>query len=350
MIAAPRGSSPLDRLAPVVRLAPAKINLTLTVLGRRPDGYHALHSVVAAVDLFDRLSLAPTTAPRDSLVVAGPDCGPIASNLVLRAVVAAREAVRPHLPSAPLALACRLEKRIPVAAGLGGGSSDAAAAIDGALEAWGVDLPAAERLAVGAAVGSDVPFFLTSGPALVEGRGERVRPLRGVVGTADLGVLLVAPPLRLATADVFAALAAGPRPSGAAALASRHLAEELERGLDPGAFLARAGVLAAANDLVGAATAVVPALAGFRAALRRLLGRPVGQAGSGPTAWLLYPSPSEAAAAAEVVRGAAAAGRLPVPGSGELFVAAAPLRVRRIEPGAAAGGPVRDAPKEEMER
>ncbi len=322
----PGAAGPLDRLAPIVRLAPAKINLTLAVLGRRPDGYHALHSVVAAVDWFDRLSLAPTTGARDHLVVVGADCGPLEENLVLRAIAAARSAVRGQLPTAPAALACRLEKRIPVAAGLGGGSSDAAAALDGALEAWGVELGDAERLAIGAAVGSDVPFFLAASPALVEGRGERVRPLRGVVD-GELGVLLVAPPIRLATAEVFAALAAGPRPSGAAALASRHLAEELERGLDRAALLARAGVLAAANDLVRAATAVAPALAGFRAALRRLLGRPVGQAGSGPTAWVLYPSTVEAAAAADLVRAAVSEGRLPVPGSGEPFVAAATLRV-----------------------
>lgn len=331
-------SRPFDRLGPVVRLAPAKVNLTLAVLGRRPDGYHALHSVVAQVDLFDRLSLAPTTAARDSLAVVGPDCGPLEGNLVLRAIEAVRTVVRARLPARPVALACRLEKRIPVAAGLGGGSSDAAAAIEGALEAWGVDLDPVERLAVGASVGSDVPLFLAPSPALVEGRGEQVRPLRGLVGGQPPGILLVAPALRLATADVFAALAAGPRPSGAAVLASRHFAEELERGLDPVAFLARAGVLAAANDLVPAATAVVPELAGFRAALRRLLGRPVGQAGSGPTLWLLYPSLAEAEAAAAVVRAAVAEGRLAVPGVGEPFVAAARLRV---------GGPAEPARREE---
>lgn len=329
--------SPLDRLAPSVRLAPAKINLTLAVLGRRLDGYHALHSVVAFVDWFDRLSLAPTTAARDSLVVIGPDCGPLAENLVLRAIEAVRAAVRGRVPARPVALACRLEKRIPVAAGLGGGSSDAAAAIEGALEAWGVDLDPAERSAVAAAIGSDVPLFLASSPVLVEGRGERVRALRGVSG-GEPSVLLVTPPLRLATGDVFAALASGPRPSGAAALASRHFVDELERGLDGAGLLARAGVLAAANDLVPAATAVVPALAGFRATLRRLLGRPVGQAGSGPTAWVLYPSRDEAAAAAELVRAAVAGGRISVPGAGPCFVEAAALRVGTgSEPAPAAG-------------
>ncbi len=320
--------APIDRLTPVVRLAPAKINLSLAVVGRRPDGYHALHSVMATVDLFDRLSLAPTLGTRDSLIVVGADCGPLEANLVLRALDAVRAALRPLLPSTPPALAGRLEKVIPVAAGLGGGSSDAAAAIDAALEAWAVSLSDRERLALGASVGSDVPFFLAAAsPALIEGRGEQVRPLPGLRGSAELGVLLVTPPLRLSTGDVFAALAAGARPSGAAALTSRHLVEEFERGLDASAFLARAGVLAAANDLLPAATAIAPELAAFRAALRRLLGRPVGQAGSGPTAWVLYPSPGEAAAAAAIVRAAAQDERLPVPGSGELVVAATTLRL-----------------------
>ena len=174
---------PTRRLTPVVRLAPAKLNLTLAVVGRRPDGYHALHSVMAPLALADRLSLAPDPSPdaRDRLRVDGFDTGPDADNLVLRALDATRRALRPHLAVPPPALAIRLEKRIPVAAGLAGGSSDAAAAIEGALEAWGAGvLSAAERSGLAASIGSDVPFFLAGGPALVEGRGERVTPLRGL--------------------------------------------------------------------------------------------------------------------------------------------------------------------------
>src|SRR5262245_29578183 len=181
----PRRSSDLTDAAgaaravtPVVRLAPAKLNLTLAVVGRRPDGYHALHSVMAPLDLADRLTLAvdPSPAASDSLHAEGFDPGPVGDNLALRAVDATRRAVRGHLPAAPPGLALRLDKRIPVAAGLAGGSSDAAAAIDGALEAWGAagELSPAERAAVAAGVGSDVPFFLAGGAALVEGRGERV--------------------------------------------------------------------------------------------------------------------------------------------------------------------------------
>ncbi len=110
--------------------------------------------------------------------------GRAAGNLVTRAVAATRTAVgggHPGGPGPAPALALRLEKRIPVAAGLGGGSSDAAAAIDGAVEAWGAELAPEARERVAASLGSDVPFF-RGGPALVEGRGERVAPLHGLRG------------------------------------------------------------------------------------------------------------------------------------------------------------------------
>ena len=134
------------RLAPVVRLAPAKINLTLAVIGRRPDGFHDLHSVFLPLALADRLSLAPvavdsSTGRTDTLHVRGADTGPLPDNLVLRGIAAARAAVGegPGRPATP-PLAARLEKHIPVAAGLAGGSSDGAAAFDAALEAWGAEL------------------------------------------------------------------------------------------------------------------------------------------------------------------------------------------------------------------
>jgi 4-diphosphocytidyl-2-C-methyl-D-erythritol kinase len=312
-------SDPARRLTPVVRLASAKLNLTLAVVGRRPDGYHALHSVMVPLALADRLSLAASGAATDTLHVAGYDPGPPADDLVLRAIAAARAAVGPvgEPVSGPApALAARLEKRIPVAAGLAGGSSDAAAALDGAIEAWAAELGPEARLEVAAALGSDVPFFLAGGIALVEGRGERVTPLPSVHGPAP-GVLLVTPDVRVPTPSVFAAFAAGHRPAtlGAARAASEHLVAELSRGLGSRALLERAGVLAAANDLVPATATVAPDLVSFRRALFRLLGRPIGQSGSGPTLWALYASLDEAADAADAARAALAHGRLPAGGS-----------------------------------
>ncbi len=315
--------SSADR-APVVRLAPAKLNLTLAVVGRRPDGYHDLHSVFVPLALSDRLSLAAAVRGPDSLHVTGFDPGPAPDNLVTRAVAATRTAVgggHPGGPAPPPPLALRLEKRIPVAAGLGGGSSDAAAAIDGALAAWGATLAPDARQAVAAGLGSDVPFFLAGGPALVEGRGERVAPLHGLRGAP--GVLLVTPAVALPTADVFAAFAAirgvG---DGSVRMSSAHCAEELRSGLAAADLSARAGVLTMANDLFPAAAAVLPGLVPLRRALSRLLGRPIGLSGSGPTLWALYPSGPEAAAAAAAVDAALDAGTIPAPGTERPFVVA----------------------------
>ena len=342
-----RQSAPVDptrRLAPVVRIAPAKLNLTLSVVARRNDGYHSLHSVFATLGLADRLSLALAGGDQDTLHVSGFDPGETADNLVLRAIALTRAAVgggwpggsqphaaRPHgsqphgsqphgLAPAP-ALAVRLDKRIPVAAGLGGGSSDAAAAIDGALEAWGADLDPHARLEVAAAVGSDVPFFLFGGLALVEGRGEMVAPLDGLHGTP--GVLLVTPAVTVSTRDVFAAFdAIRTHGDGAVRLTSVHLAEELRAKLSTADLVARAGAMTVANDLLPATALVVPSLVPFRRSLSRLLARPVGLSGSGPTLWALYASEADAVEAAEQVRTALGDGRISAPGATDPFVGA----------------------------
>ena len=317
-------TDPIRRLSPVVRLAPAKLNLTLAVIGRRDDGYHSLHSVFVPLTLADLISLAPLGGDRDALHVTGLDAGPAADNLVLRALAAARAAVGGGWAGGPgpaPALAARLEKRIPVAAGLAGGSSDAAATVDGALEAWGADLDDHARIAVAARLGSDVPFFLAGGPALVEGRGEQVAPLHGLQGAP--GVLLVTPVVAVPTPDVFAVFdAIRSHGDGAVRMSSAHLAEELRAGLTAANLVARAGVLASANDLLPATALVVPALVPFKRALSRLLQRPIGLSGSGPTLWALYPSETDAGAAADVVRAALAAGELTAPGSSEPFVCA----------------------------
>ncbi|MFL5674445.1 MAG: 4-(cytidine 5'-diphospho)-2-C-methyl-D-erythritol kinase [Chloroflexota bacterium] len=317
-------ADPLRRLAPVIRLAPAKLNLTLAVTGRRDDGYHSLHSVFVPLTLSDRLSLAPVAGHADTLHVSGLDAGPPADNLVFRAIAAARTAVGGGHPGGPApapALAARLEKRIPVAAGLAGGSSDAAAALDGALEAWGAELDEATHHAVAARLGSDVPFFLAGGPALVEGRGETVAALHGLHGTP--GVLLVTPVIAVSTPDVFAAFdAIRNQGDGAVRMSSAHLAEELRAGLSAADLVARAGVLAAANDLLPATALVVPALVPFKRSLSRLLGRPIGLSGSGPTLWALYPSEADAIAAAETVRTALREGTVDAPGATDPFITA----------------------------
>jgi len=140
-------------------------------------------------------------------------------------------------------------------------------------------------------------------------------------------VLLVTPNVPVVTAEAFAALAAGgsaaPAAPGATRISSVHLAGELLGGqLRASDLVTRAGILSTANDLLPATTTVVPDLLPLRRALVRLLGRPVGLSGSGPTLWALYASEAEATAAADLVGSALADGRLAAPGHGPPFVAA----------------------------
>jgi 4-diphosphocytidyl-2-C-methyl-D-erythritol kinase len=323
--------TPPSNLHPVVRLAPAKLNLTLAILGRRPDGFHDLHSVMVPLGLSDRLSFARAAGPADSLHVVGGEDGrttldPSSFGTIPAALEAARRAVGRGADAFPLAV--RLEKRIPMAAGLAGGSSDGAAAITGALEAWAAELGAGEIEAAAAAVGSDVPFFLAGGAAVVEGRGERVTPLRAIEGEPP-GVLLVTPAAAASTQAAFATYdsdsAAASANRGSTRLSSEHLAAELSPGHPPmraAGLVSRAGVLAVANDLAGAADVLVPGLRGLRRALMRLLGVPIGLSGSGPTLWALYPALGGAEEAADRVRDQLRLGLLDSPGSGAPFITA----------------------------
>ncbi len=340
---------------PAVRFAPAKLNLTLAVIRRLENGYHSLHSVMGPLDLTDALTVTlarprvrrDAEEGRDTLRTSGFDAGADADNLVLRAFDAARSAVRktwPGAPAEPPGLDARLVKRIPVAAGLGGGSSDAASAIDAALELWDARLDAERAASAGASIGSDVPFFFAGGAALVTGRGEVVEPLRGVVGEPP-GVLLVTPRVPVSTRAAYLALDAGVRPAvaGAGRLASEHFAGEMQRGLTVAQLLDRAAVLASANDLIAAAASVAPPILPFRRGLAKLLGRPVGQSGSGPTAWVLYPTKAEANAAARLVRTAIRDGRLPPAGTEEPLVMATTFLTGSSQAGGAASATAADA-------
>ena len=341
-------TDPPGGLGPVVRHAPAKLNLTLAVLDRRADGRHDLHSIMVRLGFGDVLTFAVTPGGGDSLHVEGLDAGPVDDNLVLRAVAETRRVVGAGWGgvdgavqraagtgpgSAAPSLAVRLEKRIPVAAGLGGGSSDAAATIVGAATAWGAEVVDPVRTELAASLGSDVPFFLAGAAAIVEGHGDRVSPVRGIVGPPP-GILLVTPAVAVSTAAIFAAFDGGARPAdrGATAASSMHLAGEVQRGLPTDRLLDRAGVLASANDLAAATAAVLPELVGLRRALARVLGRPVGQTGSGPTLWALYPSAEEAAAAGALIESAVATGSLPRVGDGPPRTIATVIAVDDHEP------------------
>lgn len=160
----------------------AKINLTLEVLGRRSDGYHEVKTILQTVDLADWLDIQPYP----SLLV---ECDDPALNGEVNLVWRAAVALAQNHSIEPKARIF-IKKRIPTGMGLGGGSSDAAAALLALNHLWGLSLSREELAQVGASVGSDVPFFLWGGTALVEGRGERIIPLPAM---SPVAVLLVCP-------------------------------------------------------------------------------------------------------------------------------------------------------------
>lgn len=255
--------------------APAKINWTLEVLGRRPDGYHELRTVLQTIGLWDVLELEP--APQTALDVEG--CHQATEDdLVLRAARLLGEEA-----GLSAGVRFRLRKAIPVAAGLGGGSSDAAAALRGLDRLWGLAYGRERLSALAARLGSDVPFFLHGGTALARGRGEVIEPLPEA---PQAWLVLVVPPLSLPgkTGRMYASLSAADFSDGSA---SEALAAHLRRGgrIEEGMLL---------NAFQGVAYEVFPGLAAYREALLAAGARRVHLAGSGPALFALAADRSEA--------------------------------------------------------
>ena len=175
----------------------AKINLTLDVLGRRSDGYHELATVMQTVDLYDTLCLSATPDEHVQMI-----CSNAALSNEYNLASRAARMVQQHL-SSPRGVRIELYKRIPTAAGLGGGSSDAAAVLLALQQWWQLPLSAQDLLAMAASLGSDVPFFLSGGLALCEGRGERVTPLSPYWPAQMRWLLLLKPTIGVSTASVF---------------------------------------------------------------------------------------------------------------------------------------------------
>ena len=271
----------------------AKVNLTLRVVGRRVDGYHDLESVVAFADCADRLTLVP--GPDLKLEITGPlaqACGEIADNLVLKAsgLLAARV---PNLKLGTFAL----EKVLPVAAGIGGGSADAAAALR--LLAQLNDLPLDdERLReVALETGADVPVCLRSHACDMTGIGESLLPLN----PPELPCLLVNPCVAVATKDVFSAL--GLR-SGELLVGVTDVIESPDWP-DCGASIADwvAALSLVGNDLEAPAMRIQPAIGEVLAALRESAGALLARmSGSGATCFAIYGNGGEALAAADKIR------------------------------------------------
>jgi 4-diphosphocytidyl-2-C-methyl-D-erythritol kinase len=248
----------------LVVLTPAKVNLALDVLGKRSDGYHEIATVMQTVDLFDRLTLE--AAPTISLEADDPALPTDERNLIVRAAMLLRKA-----SGADRGARIQLRKRIPVAAGLGGGSSDAAATLWGLNRLWGLRWSRARLVELAAQLGMDVPFFLTGGAALATGRGERVKPL---TRAGSYALVLVNPCVPLSTREVYERVPAGWRaePSGA-----QRVVEALATG-----NAARVGA-ALTNQLEAFVARVFPPVDRMKAALMAAGALGSAMSGSGPT-------------------------------------------------------------------
>lgn len=273
-----------DARSVVIEPAPAKINLALHVTGRRSDGYHLLESIVTFADIGDRLSFSPSDEDRFTLSGRFSDllAGDAGDNLVVRA----RDGLRALLrlrghEAAPVVI--HLEKNLPVASGIGGGSADAAATLRGLQRFWGAHADEEPLAALALSLGADVPMCLRGQPALARGVGEELTPLQSLPGF----FMVLGNPLRgVSTPQVFASLTSRQKPPIAALEGSDWMA-----------------VLAGLrNDLEPAARALVPEireisdlLAAHGATLTRM-------SGSGATCFGLFASMAAAERAATDLR------------------------------------------------
>lgn len=278
---------PGDVEAALAEAAPAKVNLALHVTGRRADGYHELESLVVFVDVGDELVARPARA--DRLIVDGPfaaAAGSGDSNLVMRAVRAFRERWPGRVPDG---LDIALTKNLPVAAGIGGGSADAAAMLRLLARLGEGEYPIAELRDVALSLGADVPACLMSLPSEVRGVGEILHPLRRFPPTH---LVLVNPLVPVVTADVFRRLESRQNPPMPA------LPRPLTRPAQLGLWLAETR-----NDLEPAAIALVPAIGTLLRDMRTLDGCALARmSGSGGTVFGLFGSAAQAHQAAHDMR------------------------------------------------
>jgi 4-diphosphocytidyl-2-C-methyl-D-erythritol kinase len=255
-----KGNGPARRL---VLNAAAKVNLVLEVLGKREDGYHELVTVMQAVDLSDRITLEDAEILELRSRVPGlPTDG---RNLALRAAMALREAA-----GVSRGARITLDKRIPVAAGLGGGSANAAAVLAGLNRLWRLRWPVERLDEVAIGLGMDVPFFLRGGTALATGRGERIERLRA----GSLGLVLVNPRFAVSTPEMYGRVTSEMYSDGRYA---KTLCAGL-RGRSPGRVAA-----SLYNGLQEPAVAAYPPIGRIRAALLAAGALGALMSGSGPT-------------------------------------------------------------------
>jgi 4-diphosphocytidyl-2-C-methyl-D-erythritol kinase len=278
----------VKRSAPVpVRVrAHAKINLDLRVLGTRLDGYHELRTVFQSIALHDVLTIVPREGPfAIECATAGVPLD--RSNLIWRGAQALWRAARRAGDVRDVAV--RLDKRIPLQAGLGGGSADAAAALIGLSRAWGLGVRPAQLTDVAASLGADVPFFLTGGTALGLGRGEEIYPL---VDLPRHWIVLLVPGFGVSTVDAYAWYDADRELDRAVVREPQHV---------PGPWPSRAAQMI--NDLEPPIARRHPEIDHLKAALRRTGALAAAMSGSGSAVFGLFQRSAEARAAVSRLAG-----------------------------------------------
>lgn len=270
---------------PLAEAAPAKINLALHVTGRRDDGYHLLESLTVFTRFGDRLQAFPSD--EDGFSVSGryaEDAPADGGNLVLKARDALRAATRVH-DTPPVTIA--LEKNLPVASGIGGGSSDAAAALRLLARLWNLDISGAELARIGLSLGADVPMCLAARPLVARGVGEDVATLPSF---PPLGLVLVNPGVAVSTPQVFAGLRKRDNPP----------LPPLSRHLDFHSL--RNWLETTRNDLEPAAGEIQPAIGAALRALRKADAGFARMSGSGATCFGLFETGNVAKRAAAAIR------------------------------------------------
>ena len=266
--------------------APAKINLMLDVLRKRPDGFHEVEMVMTMIDLADRLELSEL--PRDTIIITS-QAGYIPldeKNLAFKAarLIKDRFDVRKGVH-------IHLDKKIPVAAGLAGGSSDAAAALRGLNRLWNLAIPEKELLKLGAELGSDVPFCVTGGTALATGRGEILTPLP----SPPQGWAIVAkPPINVSTADVYGRLQAN-------RIQNHPSAQAMVSALEKGSFPDMCASLG--NVLEDVTLRMHPEVSQLKEAMMKLGADGALMSGSGPTVFGLVSKEAKVARIYNGLRG-----------------------------------------------
>jgi 4-diphosphocytidyl-2-C-methyl-D-erythritol kinase len=256
--------------------APAKINLMLDVLYKRPDGYHEVEMIMTMVDLADRLEMSEL--PRDTIIISS-QAGYIPldeKNLAFKAAKLIKERYK-----VPSGVYIHLDKKIPVAAGLAGGSSDAAATLRGLNRLWKLGISDAELMELGAELGSDVPFCVTGGTALATGRGEKLTP---VANPPQCWVILAKLPINVSTEEVYGRFRSD-------RITKHPSASKMIQAIDSGSFHGMCQELG--NVLEEVTLQMHPEVAHLKETMLRLGADGVLMSGSGPTVFGLVSKESK---------------------------------------------------------